>query len=150
MMMTITITLTLSSMDDEFGEDLGLSLDDVPDLVNFTLRHIRNIRKLLNLRYLAANRQNSYLYFPTKFFPIRAFVFRPEYQKVAQLVLSRARRDFREKQKKKRKKKKKPDEVTFVGIHNRRGDHIQYQKEVESIEKEINEINDFYIKQGLH
>ena len=90
--------------------------------------------------------------FPIKFFPIRAFVFRPEYQKVAQLVLSRARRDFREKQQKKRKKKKtwEPDEVTFVGIHNRRGDHIQYQKEVESIEKEINENNDFYIKQGLH
>ena len=39
----------LSSMDDEFGEDLGLSLDDVPDLVNFTLRHIRNLSKLLNL-----------------------------------------------------------------------------------------------------
>ena len=60
---------------------------------------------------------------------------------MSQLVLSRARRDFREKQKKKRKKKKtwNPDEVTFVGIHNRRGDHIQYQKEVESIEKEINE-----------
>ena len=29
----------LSSLDDEFGEDLGLSLDDVPGLVDFTLRH---------------------------------------------------------------------------------------------------------------
>ena len=28
-----------SSLDDEFGEDLGLSLDDVPGLVDFTLRH---------------------------------------------------------------------------------------------------------------
>ena len=57
---------------------------------------------------------------------------------MAQLVLSRARRDFREKQKKKRKKKKtQPDEVTFVGIHNRRGDHIQYQKEVDFIEKKL-------------
>ena len=85
--------------------------------------------------------------FWTKSFPIRAFVFRPEYQKVAQLVLSRARRDFREKQKKKRKKKKtwKPDELTFVGIHNRRGDHIQYQKEVESIEKKNNEKNTFIL-----
>ena len=28
-----------SSLDDEFGEDLGLSLDEVPGLVDFTLRH---------------------------------------------------------------------------------------------------------------
>ena len=59
-------------------------------------------------------------------------MFRPEYQRVAQLVLSRAKMNFIEKEQKKRKKKtsnRKPD-VTFVGIHNRRGDHIQYQKEV--------------------
>ena len=37
------ITMILSSLDDEFGEDLGLSLDDVPGLVNFTLRHFRQI-----------------------------------------------------------------------------------------------------------
>ena len=43
-MRIILITMTLSSLDDEFGEDLGLSLDDVPGLLNFTLRHTtRNI-----------------------------------------------------------------------------------------------------------
>ena len=42
-MRIMLITMTLSSLDDEFGEDLGLSLDDVPGLVNFTLRHFRQI-----------------------------------------------------------------------------------------------------------
>lgn len=42
-MRMVLITMTLSSLDDEFGEDLGLSLDDVRGLVNFTLRHIRQI-----------------------------------------------------------------------------------------------------------
>merc|ERR1711971_1229912 len=45
----------------------------------------------------------------------------------AEIVLSRAKRNLIEKEEKKRKNKK--SEVTFVGIHNRRGDHIQYQKE---------------------
>ena len=59
-------------------------------------------------------------------------MFRPEYQRVAQLVLSGAKRNFIEKEKEKKRKKKanRNPEVTFVGIHNRRGDHIQYQKEV--------------------
>ena len=51
---------------------------------------------------------------------------------MAELVLEAAKRGFVEKEKEKKRKKKpnwKP-EVTFVGIHNRRGDHIQYQKEV--------------------
>ena len=75
-----------------------------------------------------SDKSSSLPTFPTT----RAFVFRPEYQRVAQLVLSAAKRDFIEKEKAKKRKKKanrKPG-VTFVGIHNRRGDHIQYQKEV--------------------
>ena len=35
----LLILSMLFSLDDEFGEDLGLSLDDVPGLVDFTLRH---------------------------------------------------------------------------------------------------------------
>ena len=55
-----------------------------------------------------------------------------------ELVLSRAKELFAEKENKIRKKEKKmrikerqrKSQTTFVGIHNRRGDHIQYQKEV--------------------
>ena len=108
------ITTMLSSLDDEFGEDFGLSLDDVPGLLNFTLRYFRKKWEFAN------------------FFATRAFVFRPEYQRVAQLVLNRAKKDKFEKEKRKKRKKKSTQklDVTFVGIHNRRGDHIQYQKEV--------------------
>ena len=57
---------------------------------------------------------------------------------MASLVLSRAKELFAEKENKMRKKEKKmrkkerqrKSQTTFVGIHNRRGDHIQYQKEV--------------------
>ena len=59
---------------------------------------------------------------------------------MAQLVLSRARDFFAEKEQKMRKKETKmrkkerqrKSQTTFVGIHNRRGDHIQYQKEVKN------------------
>ena len=78
-------------------------------------------------------------------------MFRPEYQSVAQLVLSRAKRDFIENQKQKKRKKKKEKkkanqkaDFTFVGIHNRRGDHIQYQKEVSFTQlKELKDFKDF-------
>ena len=64
---------------------------------------------------------------------------------MASLVLSRAKEFFAEKENKMRKKETKmrkkerkmrekerqrKSQTTFVGIHNRRGDHIQYQKEV--------------------
>ena len=57
---------------------------------------------------------------------------------MAQLVLARAKefsadkeQNMRKKEKKMGKKeRKRKSQTTFVGIHNRRGDHIQYQKEV--------------------
>ena len=76
---------------------------------------------------------------PSKVVLFRSFAFRPEYRRMAQLVLSRAKAFFAEKENKMRKKKEKKmgkkerqrkSQTTFVGIHNRRGDHIQYQKEV--------------------
>ena len=85
--------LTMRSLDDEFGEDLGLTLDDVPGLLEFTLR---------------------------------AFTFKQEYRDVAQAVLQRAV----EEDQKRRGAKARKGKVTFVGIHNRRGDHLHYQKEV--------------------
>ena len=76
---------------------------------------------------------------PSKVVLFRSFVFRPEYQRMASLVLSRAKEFFAEKEQKMRKNKEtkmrkkerqRKSQTTFVGIHNRRGDHIQYQKEV--------------------
>ena len=66
---------------------------------------------------------------------------------MAQLVLSRAKDFFAEKEQKMRKyetkmrkketkmrkkERQRKSQTTFVGIHNRRGDHIQYQKEVKN------------------
>ena len=122
----------LSSLDDEFGEDLGLSLDDVPGLVDFTLRHPYTL-------FFSVKHQPRFEdRWPSKVVLFRSFVFRPEYLRMASLVLSRAKELFAEKENKMRKKETKmrkkerqrKSQTTFVGIHNRRGDHIQYQKEV--------------------
>jgi hypothetical protein len=84
------VGMTNNALDDTFGEDIGVTMDDVPGLLDFTRR---------------------------------AFTFRPEYQEGAQALIARARQEYRRRHGKRKK-------VTFVGIHNRRGDHMDFQAEV--------------------
>ena len=57
---------------------------------------------------------------------MNAFTFRRDISAPARSVLMRIAHDFRKENPKKFKKKK---DITFVGIHQRRGDHVSYRDE---------------------
>ena len=59
-------------------------------------------------------------------FTVRAFTFKKYFRDRSQAILDHVSKDFRKNNKKLFKKEK---DITFVGIHNRRTDHLDYQKE---------------------
>lgn len=59
-------------------------------------------------------------------FTVQAFTFREYFKKNSQAILEQVGKDFKKNNKKLFKKEKN---ITFVGIHNRRTDHLDYQKE---------------------
>ena len=59
-------------------------------------------------------------------FAVDSFQFRQEFLEASKENLQAIAENFRQENPKKFRKKK---DITFVGIHNRRGDHLDYQKE---------------------
>ena len=59
-------------------------------------------------------------------FAVDSFTFRPEILAVSKENLEFIAEHYRRENKKKFRKR---SDITFVGIHNRRGDHLEYQKE---------------------
>ena len=59
-------------------------------------------------------------------FAVDSFTFRPEILAVSIENLEFIAEHYRRENKKKFRKR---SDITFVGIHNRRGDHLEYQKE---------------------
>ena len=85
--------MLMKAFDDTFGDDFNYYPDDVPGLVDFT---------------------------------VKSFTFRPFIRNASNRRLLEVSEDFK---KRNPKKFKKRQDITFVGIHHRRGDHLQYQKE---------------------
>ena len=59
-------------------------------------------------------------------FTLNSFVFKKKFRETSQTILTSVARAFREQNPKKFRKRQ---DVTFVGVHHRRGDHIALQKE---------------------
>ena len=108
------IGMTMRAVDNVFGEDIDFTMDDVPGLINFTLN-------AFTFRY------DVFSFFYS--FSSYTFHHRQQYQEEAHSILASFASTFRSRNPGKFKKKK---EVIFVGLHNRRGDHIDFQKEVEN------------------
>lgn len=96
--------------DDTFGEDLNYHMDDVPGDVVVGGEDGNQDDPVSGLVDFAVD----------------SFTFRPEILAVSQENLEFIAEHYRKKNPKKFRKKKS---ITFVGIHNRRGDHIDFQKE---------------------
>ena len=85
--------MTMETFDETFGEDLEYQMDDIPGIIDFTLR---------------------------------SFTFKKVFRDRSEEILRNIGEHFRQENKKKFKKKQ---DITYVGIHNRRGDHLDFQKE---------------------
>ena len=85
--------LSLFKIDGVFGKYLNYHMEDVPGIMDFTLK---------------------------------SFVFKKKLRDTSQAVLRAVAEAFRSKNPEKFKKRQ---DITFVGVHHRRGDHISLQRE---------------------
>ena len=100
--------MLMKSYDDTFGEDINYYLDDVPGLMQLSDILLSSV------------------YAGIVDFAADSFQFRQEFLDASKENLEFIAENFRKENPKKFRKKK---DITFVGIHNRRGDHLDYQKE---------------------
>ena len=100
----------MKSYDDTFGEDINYSMDDVPG-------RKQDLTKVYLTQLSSAGVVD---------FAVDSFQFRKEILDASKENLEFIAEHFRKANPKKFRKK---TDITFVGIHNRRGDHLDYQKE---------------------
>ena len=94
--------------DNTFGEDINYYMDDVPgEPSSDSNDHFSSVSGILD-------------------FAVDSFTFRKEILAVSQENLEFIAEHYRKQNIKKFRKKK---DITFVGIHNRRGDHLEFQRE---------------------
>ena len=101
----------MKAYDDTFGDDINYYMDDVPGI--------------------GSNIWSSYTYLTELCagvvdFAVNSFQFRNEILDPSKENLEFIAEHFRKENPKKFRKK---TDITFVGIHNRRGDHLEFQKE---------------------
>ena len=103
--------MLMKAYDDTFGDDINYYMDDVPG----TYR----LQYLVKLNF-------TELYAGVVDFAVDSFQFRNEILDASKENLEFIAEHFRKENPKKFRKK---TDITFIGIHNRRGDHLDFQKE---------------------
>ena len=107
--------LLMAAFDETFGEDYNYHMDDVPGFLDNVLRWD-----------ILASDWSRQITWSEYFFFLRSFTIRREFSDPARNALLNIASAYRANNPNKFKKKQ---DITFVGIHQRRGDHITLREE---------------------